>query len=149
MFALLEVKQLPYDCLSGCHDFMTGRVVSLPCSCRSTFFISLGFSFLWGWFPLFYLLKLLIKRSDFQHITQYICVPLCEVNLMTVPCPIGDRLIVLFWRLELLPLATGFPIKDVRLLRYFTLFYFFAITEMIRNILNFWETGVFFGKPCS
>ena len=40
------------------------------------------------------------------------------------------------------PIAKKFKV-DIS--HYFT---FFIIIELIRNILNFWETGVFFGKPC-
>ena len=43
-------------------------------------------------------------------------------------------------------LCTEFPIKDVQLLQFFA---FLIITEQIRNIFDFWETGIFFGKPCS
>ena len=31
----------------------------------------------------------------------------------------------------------------------FEFFTCFIITEQIRNILDFWETGIFFGKPCT
>ena len=70
------------------------------------------------------------------------------INALKKCSKLSDRVFVAACRIFLLA-YTGFPINISGRYFNFNSFTFPTITEKIRHIFHSWESGVFFGKPCT